>query len=83
MAKCAGRILQHDIQKATGTLQTCTSIDGGIEATVHAMDQAFHDSALDAILLVDANNAFNTLNRGVSLANIRKMCPTLYIYIYK
>ena len=67
MANCVGRILRHDIQQAAGILQTCTGIDGGIEARVHAMAQPFHDSASDAILLVDANNAFNTLNRGVAL----------------
>ncbi len=32
----------------------------------------------EAILLVDASNAFNSLNRANDLANIRCLCPPFY-----
>ena len=41
MAKAVTRVLQKDIKLAGGTLQTCTRIDGGIEAAIHAMAKAF------------------------------------------
>ena len=34
---------------------------GGIEASIHAMRKKFEDEDTEAILLVDASNAFNAL----------------------
>ena len=34
-------------------------------------------SAVDAVLLIDAENAFNTLNRKLALKNIENTCPFL------
>ncbi len=34
------------------------------------------DNDSEAALLVDAANAFNSLNRAVALQNIRKLCPS-------
>ena len=81
LAKCVGKVLRNDIQKAAGTLQTCTGIDGGIEATIHAMTKAFHDPTSDGLLLVDATNAFNCLNRSTALANIKSICPPLHVFL--
>ena len=36
--------------------------------------------SLEAILLVDAANAFNSVNRKVLLHNIQYLCPVLAIY---
>jgi len=41
---------------------------------VHAVDSLFQQKA---ILLVDASNAFNSLNRLSALHNIRWLCPSL------
>ena len=43
--------------------------------TRHA--RSFEDSATDAILFVDAVNAFNKLNRKTALLNIRHICPSI------
>ncbi len=40
------------------------------------MISIFSSEECEAILLVDANNAFNTLNRQATLHNIRILCPT-------
>ena len=36
----------------------------------------FEDSSIEAIILVDANNAFNSINRKVALHNIQVTCPS-------
>ena len=52
-----------------------------VKAAVHAMHQVFHDSATDAIILVDTSNAFNNINRQVSLLNILKICPAITTFL--
>ena len=40
--------------------------------------QKFHDDPkTEAVLMVDARNAFNQLNRKAALINIREICPAL------
>jgi hypothetical protein len=50
------------------------------------MHQLFEADETDAILLIDADNAFNSLNRSAALWNIRFVCPkvaTLAISCYR
>ena len=49
----------------------------GTEAAVHVVRSLFGYADSDAILLVDASNAFNSLNRSVALHNIQQLCPSL------
>ena len=49
----------------------------GIEAAVHAARQAFDSEKCKAALLVDATNAFNSLNHQTDLQNIRRLCPPI------
>ena len=49
----------------------------GIEAAVHAMRQLYEDDTTDSVLLVDASNAFNCLNRAAALHNSPHLCPSL------
>ncbi len=50
--------------------------ESGCEAVVHAMQKIFSDHNTEAILQVDANNAFNCLNRQSTLRNIQVLCPS-------
>ena len=43
----------------------------------HVVRDAFQNSDTEAVLLVDASNAFNSLNRKIALHNIRFICPPL------
>jgi len=47
----------------------------GVEAAIHSVRELFVHDNCDAVLLVDASNAFNSLNRIVALHNIRQLCP--------
>ena len=41
------------------------------------MKQIFDLPEVDGVLLVDAKNAFNELNRQVTLQNVEVLCPSL------
>ena len=45
------------------------------------MCSIFDADEMDAVLLIDASNAFNALNRAAALHNIRVLCPTLATYM--
>ena len=71
-------VIKGDIQEAAGATQLCGGQIAGIEAAVHAIRQLFSSDKTEAILLVDASNAFNSLSRVNALANIRHLCPPFF-----
>ena len=82
IGKSAMYILKSDVQKAAGCLQMCTGLRSGIEAAVHMTERAWNDNSTEAILLVDADNAFNRLNRHAALHNIRQTCPPIHTFLH-
>ena len=85
IAKAALSVVREDILKAAGSRQLCAGQIAGVEVAVHVMRSVFEQSDTEAIL-VDASNAFNSLNRVVALHNIRSICPpiaTLLINTYR
>ena len=44
---------------------------------MHAVTEAFSNDDIIAVLLVDASNAFNSLNRDAALHNIQHLCSAL------
>ena len=86
IGKSISWVLRKGIQQAAGPLQTATGLQGGAEAAIHSMREIFADPETDAVILVDANNAFNSLNRLAALHNIRIICPefsTVLINTYR
>ena len=73
--------LNEDIQEAGGPLQVATGLKAGGEAAIHAMKDIFDAESSDAIILVDAENAFNKLNRRVALHNIQYTCPNFAVVL--
>ena len=65
------------VQSATGSLQVCAGQEAGIEAAIHAMRLLADRDENEAVLLVDAKNAFNSLNREAALINTRLICPSM------
>ena len=64
-----------DIQEAVGSLQLCAGQPARCEAAVHAAQLMFSDPESEGFLLVDAANAFNSLNHQLALINISHICP--------
>ena len=77
LGKALLHIIGQDIQEVAGPLQLCAGQDSGCEAAVHALCRSFESPDCEAILLVDASNAFNLLNRQNALRNTLHLCPTL------
>ena len=75
IAKAVLRTIRKDIEEVAGPLQVCAGQDGGCEAAVHAMHIIFQDADTESCLLVDASNAFNSLNRRAALHNVSVLCP--------
>ena len=48
---------------------------------IHAMSQVFVEEGTDGILLMDASNAFNQMNRSVALHNIQITFKEMSLYI--
>ena len=74
-------VIKQDIVSSAGNLQLCAGQPSGCEAAVHAVSDIFDEESTDALLLVDADNAFNSLNRKVLLHNIIYLCPPMSTYI--
>ena len=78
--------LGQEIQEAGGPLQVSTGLKGGAEAAIHAMKRIYDEETTNAVILVDASNAFNRLNRRAALHNIQYLCPpfsTVLINTYR
>ena len=73
--------IREDIINAAGPLQTCAGLKSGIEASIHAMRKVFEKDSTEAVLLVDAENAFNNLNRKAALHNIKELCPPFFRFL--
>ena len=77
IGKAVMKIVKHDLQEAVGSIQLCAGQDAGCEAAVHAMECIFAEGDTEAMILIDATNAFNRLNRQVTLVNSEVICPAL------
>ena len=69
VGKCVVNVVRDDIQLAAGPLQTCAGLKSGIEASIHATRDLWYEDATEAAILVDADNAFNRLNRKLAIHN--------------
>ena len=77
ITKAVLHVTRSDILDAAGTTQLCAGQTAGAEAAIHAVRECFQQEEIKAILLVDATNAFNSLNRNAALHNILFECPSI------
>ena len=81
--KAAMMLFKNDIAHAAGALQLSAGQDAGVEAVLHVMHDIFSEENTEAVLLIDAENAFDSINRKVMLHNLRLLCPLISTYISK
>ena len=77
IGKAVLRVLGREIQSVAGSQQLCARQKAGCEAAIGAMKSVFMREEVEGLLFVDAENAFNSLNRGVMLHNLEVLCPSL------
>jgi len=63
------------------TTVMCGKLKSTIETAIHAVRKSYKDENR-CLLLVDADNTFNKLNRKVSLENIKTVCVPMYRYLH-
>lgn len=83
IARAVLSTFKDDILKAAGSMQLCAGQESGC---VHVMQKLFSSPEVEAVLLVDATNAFNSINRQTALCNIQHICPlisTILINTYR
>ena len=73
--------IREDVISAVGSLQVCAGQEVGCESLVHAIHEIYEDQSSEAVLLVDASNAFNAINGNAFLHNITIICPLLAKYV--
>jgi len=73
--------IKQDIFEAADNLQLCPGQEAGCKAAVYTMHSLFQSSNTQAVLLVDASNAFNSLYHHASLHNLHYICPPLAITV--
>ena len=80
VAKCLMEVCGQEAMEACGSDQLCGGLAAGIEGAIHAMKALWKEFAEDdepwGVLLVDARNGFNELNRYVILYAVRHFWPS-------
>ena len=68
---------RDEIKAICGKTQLAAGQSGGCEAAVHSLRDKFGEQECEAVLILDASNAFNAMNRKLALNNIAAICPIL------
>lgn len=74
-----------DVELACGSDQLCGGVKSGIEGAIHATASLFSQHGADSgwgVLLVDASNAFNSLNRIPLLWNVHVIWPCCFRFVF-
>ena len=83
--RIAGKVvvstIREDITESVVWVQVCAGQETGSEAAVHAMNEIFEEQDTEAVLLLDATNAFNRVNRKVLIHNAKVICPAISTYV--
>lgn len=77
ICKAIAHAARGELQEACGAMQLCAGQPSGCEAGAAALQKLWDDPAVEAIILIDARNAFNTLNRAEAINTAWAQCPML------
>ena len=75
------KIARENVMEPSSKIQMCAGQKAGCEAAIHAVREVYENEETEAVLLVDAANAFNNINRYILLHNIKIICPFIAQYV--
>ena len=81
VSKIVMNISKNYLIKSVGSLQVCAGQNSGVESAIHSMHDVYDLEETEAVLLIDAENAFNLINRKVMLHNISILCPIIATFV--
>ena len=70
-----------NVTQAASSLQLCARLLADAEAVIRAMYEILKDHTTECILLIDAENAFNSISRNVMLYNLKFIWSVMSRYI--
>ena len=82
IGRCIFRCISKDLQTIGDATQLCLGQKCGIEHAIHSLRETYQQPETEAILLIDASNAFNALHRKLAMRNIDRICPSLTSAVY-
>ena len=81
LRRIAGKVIfmhaRDDIIASVGSLQVCAGHEAGCESLIHAMRTVYKENSVEAILLVNPSNAFNSVNTNAFLHNAEIIRPLI------
>ena len=81
IAKTLLVVTRSDVLETVGSTQLCAGQIAAAESAVQAVRECFQLEGTKAVLLVNASNAFNSLNRNVALRTIQFECPAISTFL--
>ena len=80
------QVPRKDLQHTKGALQVRAGQDAGTETAIHAMFDLYQQNEVEVVLLINAENTFNSIKRKAILHNISiacVTCPIISTFIFK
>ena len=78
--KVAIAATRNDVITSVRSLEVCTRHDAGVETLVHTMRLLYNEKT-EAVILVDTENAFNSVNGKAFLHNIGIISPSIVTFV--
>ena len=77
-------VTRCDLEDVCGTSQLCGGVRSGIEGDVHTIFDLVNEHNDDgwSVFLIDASNAFNSINRRAALWNSRVLWPNCSLFLF-
>ena len=83
IGKAIMKVAALDLKTEVGADNLCANLEAGIEGAIHAMCSEYEKAEEESgVLLVDAANAFNALNRKGALYHARHLWPAAAKYLF-
>ena len=84
ISKSVCLVAKSDVEDVCGSAQLCAGVNLGIEGAIHAIHDLYNENHENdwGILMIDATNAFNSINWVSLLWNARILRPTASQFLF-